>query len=178
MKSLKLDMDGVIVDFVKGALKFHGREDYVVKHWDFDVSLFGKANVSKFWAPLGFEFWANLPWTPQGKEFLGYLREMIGKDNICFLTSPCQTVGSIEGKIEWLRRNIPDMSRQFAICPMKQYESHPKALLVDDSDVNCAKFKLAGGKAITVPQLWNHRGEEEFNPRMLALEVSTQWAIL
>jgi 5'(3')-deoxyribonucleotidase len=176
MKTLMLDMDGVIVDFVKGALKFHGREDYVVKHWDFDQDIC--ETREDFWKDLGFSFWANLPWTPQGIDFLGYLRKEVGKENICFLTSPCATVGSIEGKIEWLRRKIPDMSRQFAVSPMKQAFAHHKALLVDDSDVNCAKFKLGGGNSIVVPQLWNHRSEEKFDPRMLALEVSTQWAIL
>lgn len=176
MKILNCDMDGVLVNFVKGALKFHGREDYVVDHWDFDTKICETPN--EFWKDLGFDFWANLEWTPQGQELLARLIEIVGKDNICFLTSPCLTIGSIEGKIEWLRRNIPDMSRQFAICPMKQAFAHPKALLLDDSDVNIEKFEKSGGKTITVPQLWNSRADEVFNPRMLALEVYTKWSVL
>lgn len=176
-KTLFCDLDGVLVDFVGGALKLHGIENYTVDTWNFDKLLFPD-NTNKFWEPLGFDFWADLEWTDEGKELFDRLLKMAGGENICFLTSPCLTVGSVEGKIEWLRRNIPQLSRQYAICPAKHFLARKDALLVDDSDMNVERFVDAGGRAVTVPRLWNWTKEAAFDPAKLIHEIRTEWEIL
>lgn len=152
---LLVDLDGVLVDFVRGTLALHHADlEYKDVRWDFDKTLF-PSNVGKFWEPLGFDFWANLDWTPFGKDLLSGLVEIAGANNICFCTSPCQTIGSVEGKIEWLRRNIPSMSRQFMVTPVKYFAAKGN-ILVDDRDENCSDFIKHGGTSLLVPALWNN----------------------
>lgn len=153
---LLVDLDGVLVNFVYGALKFHDRLDipYDEITWDFDLTVRPDGR-EHFWAPLGFEFWANLPWTPNGQSLIDRLLRRYGAEKICVCTSPCATIGSIEGKIEWIRREIPELKRNFMICPVKQFAAGPKRILIDDNDGNCEKFRAGGGKAVMPEQPWN-----------------------
>lgn len=158
MTRILLDMDGVLVDFVKGALDLHGLQDPWTKEenlgeWDI-CSLVGM-KPKDFWAPLGKEFWTKLDWTPQGEEILDYLERLFGPGSICLLTSPPLTSGSAQGKINWISEEAPLYRRRFLVGPAKEFCAGPDSILVDDSEANVAKFKKAGGKAVLVPARWN-----------------------
>ena len=76
-----LDMDGVLCDFVRGSLSHHGRTlDYNTIEWDF-VNQLGMP-PAEFWAPLGFDFWAGLPWTPGGRDFYDALERVVGPGRV------------------------------------------------------------------------------------------------
>lgn len=150
-----LDMDGVLVDFVAGACQVHRSTLYLEPHlvtWDFWKTM--GHTEAEFWAPMGFNFWADLNWTSEGSELLKRIEDIFG-ENVVLMTSPCDTIGSVEGKVEWIRRNCPTYSRRFFVGPPKHLTAAPSKLLVDDSDDNISKFKAAGGQAVLVPRPWN-----------------------
>ena len=70
------DMDGVLVNFIKGYFELTGRDITGQYHTD-----------KRFWEPIdkaGVDFWVNLEWTPGGKELWNYIK----KYNPELLSSP------------------------------------------------------------------------------------------
>lgn len=151
-----LDMDGVLVDFVGGALR-HFKKDIPRKdvRWDIEEHCgFQSGSRALFWEELGRHFWANLDWTEEGKELLAGLEEIFG-DRILLMTSPCLTPGCAEGKLEWVRRNAPKHDRRVMIGPAKYLCAGPGKILIDDHDANVDKFFDEGGLCIQPPRPWN-----------------------
>lgn len=157
---IALDLDGVVCSFIETARKFHQREDIPIS--DIRWGIEGQFGLSQkdFWDPLGRSFWANLPWTDEGPALLNGLEERFGPENIVILTSPVRTEGCVEGKMDWIRREMPAYARRFLVGPAKEFLASPSALLVDDHDTNCEKFRAAGGLAVMPPRPWNGRRGE------------------
>lgn len=155
-----LDMDGVLCDFVSAACSFHGREnpylDYnIAAHGEWSLEKLLNIEPERFWRPLGYHFWRNLHWTPDGKKILDIVESIFGRENICLLSSPCDTTGCVQGKLDWIAEQMPDYRRRFLIGPPKEFAAGPNRVLIDDSDLNFQKFTDAGGKAFLVPRPWN-----------------------
>lgn len=152
MKCL-LDLDGVLVDFVGGAAKLHGFDPALAVRWDFmaDVGL----TQNQFWSPLGEDFWANLPWMPDGMRILAIVEKAFGPENVCLLTSPCDTDGCMQGKLRWIRKHLPVYNRRYLMGSAKEFCASRDSLLIDDSDSNTTKFATAGGWGVLVPRPWN-----------------------
>jgi 5'(3')-deoxyribonucleotidase len=153
-KTILLDMDGVLVDFHAGAFKAHGvsvpRKDL---RWDFWKAL--GITDKDFYAPLGREFWAELPWTGEGPRLLRLLERLVPRERIVILTAPVDTAGCYDGKVDWIRRHIPEYQENFLVGPAKFATSHVDSCLIDDRDKNCVKFTNEKGTAILVPRPWN-----------------------
>jgi len=153
-----LDMDGVIVDFMKGAHAFHKLSydpyPYPVGQWDFTDYLL--MDDEAFWGPLGFKFWAQLPWMPDGHE----IWRMVMDYDPVLCTSPTLHVECASGKMQWIKNNLPQMMRRTIITPSKEMCAHPNALLIDDADHNVDKWRANGGVAILVPRKRNSRYAE------------------
>jgi hypothetical protein len=150
-----LDMDGVLVDFVKGAHAVHQAEyrPEDIK-WDFWKAL--GLTEEAFWKPCGFKFWENLPWTLEGKELVKHITELFGT-RVVLLTSPSLNLGAVEGKIAWVRRELPEFARRLFVGSAKDMLAGPSKILVDDSDANLAAFEKEGGVVVPVPRPWNNR---------------------
>lgn len=153
MKKILLDMDGVLVDFVGGAFAWHGKTIPDAVPW----SIWEAMGLSEreFWEPLGYDFWANLGWTEDGQDLVERLEEMAGTANIAILSSPCLTAGCAEGKLAWIKRHVPQFSRQYLLGPAKEFAASPDRVLVDDYWHNVEKFRKCGGAAVMVPRQWN-----------------------
>lgn len=151
-----LDLDGVLVDFVQGCFKHFDRTDipYESVAWNLESRFFPDKPASHFWSTLGYDFWANLPWTPGGRYLLNQVVHIAGQENVLFCTSPCDTKGCAEGKIEWLKQNVPEMRKQYMITNQKHFAAKGN-ILIDDHVPNCEKFIRFGGSAILYPQPWN-----------------------
>lgn len=151
---LFLDLDGLLCAFVEGAMKLHNKflpmKDV---RWNFETQLGIDRKV--FWDAFGFDFWSNLEWTKEGKELLAALESIFGPENITIMTSPCLTRGGIDGKIDWIRREIPAYSRRYFVGPEKHPCAGPGKFLLDDRDENVKEFGNAGGCGILVPRPWN-----------------------
>ena len=111
---LYCDMDGVLVDFRKGAAEFMADasygEEYVVQGYDV-----GHGKISApFWKKLALvnkiapdevnQVWANLDWMPDGKKLWSY----ISKYDPFILSSPGTSSRDIivTGKEIWLEKNL------------------------------------------------------------------------
>lgn len=158
MVEVFLDLDGVLVDFVKGACKLHkvvNPYDDPKNHGKYDIC--GLINIpqKEFFAPMGHDFWANLEWLPDGPEIIGLILSHVNTDQVTLLTSPIKTPGCTGGKIDWIEKNLPQWKRKFLIGPGKETIAGPNKLLIDDYDVNIDKWSLKGGHAIQVPRVMN-----------------------
>lgn len=173
---LNLDLDGVLVDFVRGSFAAHGKSVPIKGlHWDYWTQM--GITEEEFWAPMGHDFWANLPWTKEGKKFLAYMELVFGAENIVLLTSPADTPGAVEGKVAWIRRELPDYKRRYSVSAAPKAKTSCEArILVDDNKDNVQKYRLSGGPAVMIPRPWNPRiaetdDEGHFDVEAVAYEV-------
>lgn len=157
-----LDLDGVLVDFVAGALKLHKHHiPYQQVRWDF-YNQIGLSSEADFWKDMGYDFWKGLDWTMEGRELLTALEDLFGRERIVLLTSPCLTPGCVDGKLEWVRKNLPSYTRQILVGSIKQAIAAPHKLLVDDNQDNTQKFTDAGGLTVLVPRPWNRLADRAY----------------
>lgn len=153
-----LDLDGVLVDFVKGVCKLHGKEDPYTDEknhgvWNLET-IFG-IELTQFWKGMEHDFWYNLPAMQDAFEILEAVESVVPPADICILSSPSLNPGSATGKIAWIERYLPAYRRRFLLGPKKDFCANPRHVLIDDYDANVAKFAKAGGKTILVPRPWN-----------------------
>ena len=132
------DMDGVLVDFEKGYKDLTGTS----------TKQFPKGDNS-FWQPIsdaGAEFWATLPWMPDGKELWNYIKKY--KPNI--LSSPSQDPSSKVGKEAWLKMHLQGGYKKayFYGRANKQLFSDKNRILIDDLPNTISEWNAKGGIGI------------------------------
>lgn len=153
-----LDMDGVIVDFVKGICELHGRPNPYLNEQNlgiFDMDKIWNIPAKEFWEGTGFDFWSNLEFTPDARLLLDVLDKFLGLDNVCILTSPNSSEGCVEGKIDWVRKHLPEFKKRILVGSSKEFTTSKKRILIDDRDSNIEKYIQCGGKTYLFPQPWN-----------------------
>lgn len=130
------DMDGVLVDFIKGYFELTGK----------DIS--GEFHTDKtFWDPInkgGVDFWIDLEWTPDGKQLWDYIK----KYNPELLSSPSKANDSRVGKRLWVKRELPGSHLILRSAGKKQEFATPNTILIDDRPSNIEQWKDAGGITI------------------------------
>lgn len=130
------DMDGVIVDFIKGYFDLTGRDITGSFHTD-----------GKFWAPIdkaGVDYWVNLKWTSDGKELWDYIKKYSPE----LLSSPSRENSSRVGKVTWVKNELPGVHLILRSAEKKQEFAKPNAILIDDRESNIKEWGDAGGIAI------------------------------
>lgn len=156
-----VDMDGVLVDFLRGALSAHNRLDaldnYPRGQWLVERHL--GMTAEEFWGPLqGFEFWDNLPAYHTFWTFVDVINETFG-GNWAIASTPCDDPFSAAGKLSWLSRYLPKCNgrsfRRFFLCEHKYRLAKPGTVLIDDNETNCRDFVAAGGRSVLIPRPWN-----------------------
>lgn len=151
-----LDMDGVIVDLHRIIHEKFGITDSKDKI-DWNNGNLGLPN-DVVWAGTDNQWWADLPWLPDGRLLLSICQSFFGKDNIVICTKAAKSVGCIEGKVMWLQKNLPHYAHKFIITPGKWWTASKNSVLIDDSDENVTKFREYGGEAVLIPREWNSAG--------------------
>lgn len=130
------DMDGVLVDFIKGYFELTGKD------------ITGQYHTNKtFWKPIdaaGLNFWLNLEWTPDGKALWDYIK----KYNPELLSSPSIQNDSRVGKAKWVERELPGAHLILRSASKKQEFASPDTILIDDRESNIEQWADAGGIAI------------------------------
>ena len=155
------DLDGVLVDFVRGALKAHGLDyEKTMSRWplgEWSITNALKMKSNRFWEPLNTKyFWKTLEWIPMGRELLATLKEFDAKTRI--LTTPSASYNCNIGKILWAEAN-GICNRNGMLLYANKYEFAQRgSILIDDSDRNCNLWRDNGGTAILFPQIWNSHG--------------------
>lgn len=156
-----LDMDGVLIDFLSGASKAHGRELPYTKVenrgiWETE-QLWGITSDA-FWKPidaLGAGFWEDLPKTDECDEIISLVDNYFGLDNVAILTAPSDDPNCVIGKKLCLKKRLPMFKKRVIFTGAKEFLAGPNRVLIDDRDKNIKDFFEAGGYAIRVPRLWN-----------------------
>lgn len=153
-------MDGIITDCERALCEIHNRPSpYVhpINNNVYDMSSIWIMNAEHFWAHCEHDFWANMHWTPDGKEILALVEETFSPENVCLLSSPTRNKGCMGGKLEWLEKHMPQYSRRFFFGTAKHFAARPNAVLVDDKNENVDLFTQHGGHAFLYPRPWNRR---------------------
>ena len=165
------DMDGVLVDFIAGAVKKMNEcvdlPSHPLRELAKEVrNAIGEAPITKehllrnnphapvvrkYMRPLlecDEDFWTNLPWMPGGN----LIWESIKEHNPIILTSPMDQNGcpeSIFGKQKWIKRELGLDISERVVFSHDKYEYAVKGgtigILIDDYDKNVKLFEEHGG---------------------------------
>jgi len=168
-KTILIDLDGVIVDFVTAAFEvfgvYAGHFDYPTeagfdvlaalnKLREFDNA--GKPiSSNEFWnGTLAIEsWWRSLNPYPGAIDFVN---DLCNIGDVYLATSPTLAPQCASGKMLWIQDRLPKLGRKFMIGSAKELMARPDSILVDDREANCQKFVVAGGQAVLVPRPWNY----------------------
>jgi 5'(3')-deoxyribonucleotidase len=151
MKKLTVyvDLDGVLVDWVKGMLTGLGLDPKDTNHhqgvlsdYDYLEKLVGRAKIDQVQTELGYEFWANLEFLPWAKDLITRLK-MASGNNLAFLTSPGKFADGAKGKLIWQQRYFPEIP--MITCRYKGLCAGPNKYLIDDDKKQIDDFRANGG---------------------------------
>ena len=170
------DMDGVLVDFLTGAVARVNKYLNVNDHWLAPLAEEVRNEVGRDYVipsdlekygPLASdaarkymyylleddrEFWATLPWMPGGRKIWKHIK----KYNPSILTSPMDKKGkkgSILGKLDWLNENLGlDTNREVIFAHNKyeyaKNEDSSSNILIDDFLSKIRPWRKHGGIGI------------------------------
>lgn len=166
-KTVFLDMDGVIADFVKGYKTLFNRDAY--KDDPFTVKQFCSTDPN---------FFRKLPVKDDGLELFNRLKNDY---NIIFLTTPMEGMEECKmDKILWIRENIGDYDVFFS-SNKEEFAQDEQSILIDDMDYNLEPWTEAGGIAI---KFHNNKSnnldkiiskiESVFNPEEETIRIKNQ----
>lgn len=130
------DMDGVLVDFIKGYYDLTGY-DMTGQH----------RTDPNFYEPIndaGYNFWINLEWTKDGKKLWKYIE----KYDPTLLSAPTKKDDSRVGKMDWVKRELPSTKLILRSPGNKKEFASPVSILIDDLSSNVEQWIEAGGIGI------------------------------
>ena len=162
IKTIFLDLDGVIVDILGGTLKtfnvsptpeIYANGGFITNCVDMDKGIFWKQIAS-----FGPDWWENLQPYPWYKDLIKALKS-IGE--LYILTSPPNTAAHSQshagtGKMRWIAKHLGNDFRNFILCYDKYLLAAPNRLLIDDRADHCNLFEEHGGQSILFAQPWNY----------------------
>ena len=152
-----LDLDGVLVDLA-GHLARTIRLD--ATRYDLGLSESGLADL---WSRLPRQWWADLPWTPLGRQIYRVCLESGLPVTIC--TTPASP-DSAAGKIVWCEREL-GRHQAVMLCSDKSRVAIGSGLLVDD---RCLEYGAAGGCLYLWPAPWNQYSRQAQEKDLIELE--------
>lgn len=164
-----VDLDGVLVDFVGGALAVLGKSvrerRAILATWPRGVERLYDVlgmDVDEFWEEIrvrGPRFWQGLSAYPWAFHFLDRL-ELYGRVVIC--TTPSKDPASAQGKLLWIKNNLGGGWYDYVLTRDKSLLANERTILIDDFTSNVEAFRAAGGKAAYLfTQPWNAVNEEQ-----------------
>lgn len=158
IKTIFLDLDGVITDFVGGVCRaFNKPNPYPSLTQDYTFwNAWPEISIKKVDTVCTIDFWANLNWAHGGHDILRMVLDHFKPEQVYLVTRPMPNPGSYTGKAFWVQKHLPKYSKRLIITQApKSLLAKPDTLLIDDKDENVDEFVKAGGKAILVPRPWN-----------------------
>lgn len=162
-----MDLDGVLVDFIRGVIEVHGlhktTEELYAGCPNKDIVEILNMPAAYFWKPMNEEFWSKLEWLPDGEEILKYIEKRFGQEHITLWTSPSLNHGCMDGKLRWVERHLPRYYKHNIVFGHKKHlGARPDTILVDDMDKNVTKFVERGGKVVQPPRIWNSLWQDSY----------------
>jgi len=144
-RTVYVDMDGVLADFDKGFSDITGKSSDNVSDqelWAL-IEKHGKAR-----------FFFELPWMNGGKEMWQYITNNFLRVKIFSALGKSDKIDrqTTQGKIAWLRHNIPSLQSDDIILVenkhRKRHYSRPGDIIVDDTEVVIQEWVKKGGIGI------------------------------
>lgn len=146
-----LDMDGVMADFVSGAIEAADlplTHDQVTR-WNFFQDFM---TSEEFWKRIHdtYEFWEGLEPYPWARELYDLC---CGFDDVIFLSDSSHDDEAPSGKVKWLRRHgfLADDASNYMLGRQKGIVAVRGSVLIDDNWGNCSDWN----RSILFPQPWN-----------------------
>ncbi len=175
IKTVYLDMDGVITDFVGGVCRaFNKSNPYPALTRDYTFwNAWPEVSTKDVDAICNQEFWHNLEWVHDGRDILRAIMGTLGLEKVYLLTQPMPNLESASGKMMWVNNNLPIYLKRTIITTMdvpKSLLAKPDTLLIDDKDENVKEFVKAGGYGILINRPWN-KGYERADHTVEDLEI-------
>ena len=143
--TLYCDMDGVLCDFERQFRNLTSSKNRPSGMSPKEYKT--KYSVSSFWKIIdraGPEFWADMPWMPDGETLYNYIKPNL----YSLLSSPSFDVSSEEGKQEWVDKNMPGTNLILAPRANKQDYAKKNAILIDDLQPTIDEWNAKGGIGI------------------------------
>ena len=131
-----VDMDGVLVDFIKGYFELTG----------IDISGSFRDDTD-FWDPIdksGYKFWIGLEWKRDGKKLWSYIK----KYRPIILSAPSMKIESRIGKMDWIKKELPWYRLILRSAENKKEFANEKSILIDDRPENIQSWIESGGIGI------------------------------
>ena len=158
IKTIMLDLDGVITDFCIGIYKAFSQSynyPFLTRKYKFWDDWDG-VTTTMVDSVCNDSFWQHQPWMPDGHDILREIIKWFCPTQIYLVTYPMPNVESPTGKWKWVKENLPEYyGRTIITQAPKSLLAKPDTLLIDDKDENVEEFVKAGGSAILVPRPWN-----------------------
>lgn len=173
MKDYKIyvDMDGVLVDMVRGlhdymkvsydSSKYHyPKNEY--KIFPYFIKYVQTVHHKEFNKQMLYDmcdshhFWRDLKKEPTADALLSMLDNLVDMKNVFICSYPMAGPDTWSGKVAWVEKNYPQLSRQMILSTApKSVLAGNNTLLIDDNNENHIEFGKAGGNSFLVPQPWN-----------------------
>ena len=163
-QQILLDMDGVIADFLGGALKVLNKdfnknitiEQYATDFGKWETYDYYGITIDQFWESIDKtpDFWYRLQPMPWGRELYQFLQDM---GDVTIVTTPNLHPDCASQKLKWLNGYLGIKSNAVFLGARK-YLMAGNGILIDDYYKNTESFKEAGGDAILIPSNWNTVG--------------------
>lgn len=142
---LYCDMDGVLVDFIRGARDL--MNDQSLKQ---TIDPTKKQELWKIHGAMSHQeatdWWGNLEWAPGGKELWNYIRRF----NPGILSSPGKSLISAveQGKMHWIKTHLTPIPKPIIFANNKYQHATNFNILIDDRTKNTIPWEEAGGPSI------------------------------
>ena len=149
-----LDMDGVLCNFIQGALDAHGSDiaHDEINDWNIEKRL--GITGTEFWDKMkGYDFWFNLKPYPWYKTL--YKRLKSEYFDVTIVTSPSNDSECCQAKLDWLKKYLKIKPEDVFVGTKKYLLANNNNILIDDNRKNCEEFAEYGGPYVVFPQKWN-----------------------
>ena len=160
-KQILLDQDGVLADFLSGAIKVLNRaygRDITLEQYSKEFGKWGTYDyygitVEQFWKPIDDEhnFWMDLPPMPWATKLYTALAAV---GDVTIVTMPGADPDCGRQKLQWLDYHL-GIKHTEVFLGARKYLMAGNGILIDDYYKNVDAFKENGGQAILIPSTWN-----------------------
>jgi 5'(3')-deoxyribonucleotidase len=160
-KQILLDMDGVLADFLSGAIEALNRDfnrsitidQYAREFGRWETYDYYGITIKEFWESIHKtpDFWYNLSPLPWCGQMYSVLQEL---GEVTIVTSPSEDPDCSAQKQRWLNRHL-SVKPDAVFIGSRKHLMAGNGILIDDYYKNVGLFQLAGGKAILIPSNWN-----------------------
>lgn len=135
-----LDLDGVTCDFVEQFNKVSG-DLHPLEY----KSKYGRKALWNLVDAQGVSFWADMPWTIDGKILWDFIKDK----NVEILSAPARSNTSVQGKRLWVDKHLgKHIKLNLEKAENKKIYAAPNHILIDDMAENIEGWISAGGIGI------------------------------